>query len=428
MIGPRPMIAGYAGARMAWFDPKRLGRHLMLSIEPARPLGGRRELLALVAASRLAVIAVGIATFLAFRSSANEDSLELGGTADVLAAPFYRLDALAYVDIAQRGYDSTPPGYFPVYPALLRGIGEATSSLIVGGVLLSITALVVALVLLHRLAVIEVGEAAARRTVYIVALFPTTVYFSAVYTESVFLLVSVGCLLAARTGHWATAGLLGMVASATRNTGVVLMAPLVMLYLYGPRGDGEPPVSRRSWRRPHRLRLDAMWIGLVPLGLVAYSLYCAVAFDDGLAWLHSHAATADRSLQVPLSGLVFGTREGISGIVGLLVGGDEPRDQLASDAVSFAILVFTLTALVGAMRRLPPAYGLYAALSISVPLTSFNPDQPLTAFARYILPVFPLYMWVALWAHSKQRFGFVLALAAAGMAAAAAAFSLGRLA
>ena len=55
--------------------------------------------------------------------------------------------------------------------------------------------------LLHRLAALELGERDARGTVLLVAFVPTAVFFSAVYSESLFLLVSVGAFLAARHGR-----------------------------------------------------------------------------------------------------------------------------------------------------------------------------------------------------------------------------------
>jgi hypothetical protein len=364
---------------------------------------------------------------LAFRSSAKEQYLVLDEPAETLAAPFHRLDALDYVDIARDGYELAHPGLFPLYPLLVRAAGEVTSSLIVGGILVSLACLVVGLVLLHRLAVLEMGEAAARRTVYLVALFPTTVYLTAVYTESLFLVLSVGCLLAARTGHWGVAGVLGMLGSATRNTGWMLVVVLLFLYLYGPRADRSPDSAQAGWRPRYRLRRDALWLGLVPLGLVAYSIYCAAEFGDGLAWVDAHAESANRSVQAPLSGFRRGLFDGVAGLAGL-VGGGGSRGQYASDVVSAGVLIFAVIALVGAFLRLPTVYGLYAALSMSVTLTAIDPDHPLTGFARYILPLFPLQMWVALWAHTRRRFAFALAVGFAGVVGATAAFSLGRLA
>ena len=63
--------------------------------------------------------------------------------------------------------------------------------------------------LLHRLVSLELDSELARVTVMLVAFCPMAYFFSAVYSESLFLALSVGCILQARMGRWAWAGVLG---------------------------------------------------------------------------------------------------------------------------------------------------------------------------------------------------------------------------
>jgi hypothetical protein len=65
----------------------------------------------------------------------------------------------------------------------------------------------------------------------VVALFPTSLFFSAVYTESLFLMLAVGALLAARRGNWWIAGIVGALAALTRSYGVLLLIPFAVLFL-----------------------------------------------------------------------------------------------------------------------------------------------------------------------------------------------------
>ena len=98
-----------------------------------------------------------------------------------------------------------------------------------------------ALVLLHRLTVIEIGERYARPVLMLLAFFPTAFFFGIPYSESMFLLLAVAAFLAARMGRWAIAGVILALASATRVPGLLLIIPVALLYLYGPRADREPP-------------------------------------------------------------------------------------------------------------------------------------------------------------------------------------------
>ena len=55
------------------------------------------------------------------------------------------------------------------------------------------------------------------------AFAPMAFYFSAVYSESLYLALSVGLFWCARQGRWAAVGVLGALAGATRSAGVVLL-------------------------------------------------------------------------------------------------------------------------------------------------------------------------------------------------------------
>ena len=154
----------------------------------------------------------------------------------------------------------------------------------------------IALMLLHRLVSLELDSELARVTVMLVAFCPMAYFFSAVYSESLFLALSVGCILQARMGRWAWAGVLGAIGAASRNSGVMLIVPIVLLFLYGPRADRPPSgvggAADRfaGWRRvlPRYPVTPAIaWAGLVPLGLGAYIGWLALKTGHGLAPFHA---------------------------------------------------------------------------------------------------------------------------------------------
>ncbi len=115
---------------------------------------------------------------------------------------------------------------------------------------------------------------AARLAVLVTAFAPMAFFFSAVYSESLYLALSVGLFWSARQGRWALVGVLGALAAATRSTGLVLLLPALMIYLYGPREDRAPDFARDARRRllpRYRLRRDVLWLALLPLGVVVYA-------------------------------------------------------------------------------------------------------------------------------------------------------------
>jgi len=335
---------------------------------------------------------------------------------DLLVGPSARWDSVWYLRIAEHGYGSVAShpqaAFYPLYPLLMRVVGWVVGSPLLAGILISLACFLAALVLLHRLAAIELGARDARAALLLVAFFPTAFFFSAVYSESLFLLLSVGAFLGARQGRWAWAGLLGGLAALTRNSGVVLLLPLLLMFLYGPRADAEPAPAAAGtarWRPRHRLTPQVLWLALVPLGLALYLAWSAIALGDALAPYHAQALWM-RHFE-PLGGLFRGARAAWLSLRQLVHGsrtppyftdsGGDPFHTAGDNLMLFGFVVFALVACAGALRRLPLAYGAYAAVALAMTLSYPIDWQPLISFPRYIAVLFPLQMWLARWSGER---------------------------
>ncbi len=223
----------------------------------APPLGGPSELRVAWRAlwtSRLVVLVAGVSrSAVVWQPARGPQAFDPSGLTrpfgyfgNLLVSPLARWDSMWYLAIAQHGYDhdALRTTFFPLYPLLMRGLGVVIGSDLIAGVAISLVCFAIALVLLYRLVALELDSERARICVMLIAFCPMAYYFSAVYTESLFLALSVGCVYAARTGRWAEAGLLGAIASASRNTGVVLAVPIVLSTCTGPGRDRPPPGPR----------------------------------------------------------------------------------------------------------------------------------------------------------------------------------------
>lgn len=314
-----------------------------------------------------------------------------GSLGDLLVAPAARWDAVWYLQIAQQGYeDTTHAAFFPLYPFLARAAGEPFGSALVGGLLVSFAAGIAALALVHRLAVLELGAAAASRAVWLLACFPAALFLSAVYSESLFLALSAGAVYAARTDRWGRAAALGALAAATRSAGVVLLVALVVLW----------------WSSRERRPRDLLALAAVPLGLVAYTASLALAGLDGLAPFHAQEQWY-RHFAGPMAGAWDGAVAAFDGARQLLSGartpvyferaGGDPFVNAAHNLELFATLLAAVPMLIGALRRLPPAYGLYALAALALPLSYPVEPQPLMSLPRFVLVLFPLFLWLGWW-------------------------------
>ncbi|HEX3519201.1 MAG TPA: hypothetical protein VHT29_09235, partial [Solirubrobacteraceae bacterium] len=316
---------------------------------------------------------------------------------------------------------------FPLYPLGIRAISWLGTPPILAGVLLSLAALALALYGIHRLAMLELTGSsravldprrlpdAARLAVLVTAFAPMAFYLSAVYSESLYLALSVGVFWCARNGRWAWVGVLGALAAATRNTGVVLLLPAAMIYAYGPR-EGLPVDFVRSARArllpAYRLRRDALWLALIPLGIVAYCAYLGLSGGDALAPLHSQGAWG-RHFAGPYVGVWDGLRAAFEGARQLLSfqrshvyfahTSGSPIVSAGHNVMLCAFLLAAIPALVGVARRLPPAYLAYVLAALALPLSYPPSSQPLMSLPRFLVVLFPLSIWLGAWLAEHRR-------------------------
>ena len=155
--------------------------------------------------------------------------------------------------------------WFPLYPLLVRAVEFFVRDYQVASVLVSNGCLIAAALLLMRLLRLDYDELVCRRAIIFLMFNPVSFFLSSAYTESTFLLLSIGALLAARQGKWLIAALSGVCLSATRAPGLLIGAPLFAEYLMQWRERGG---NVRAFFRPHLFLL-----ALVPAGLVAYLFY-----------------------------------------------------------------------------------------------------------------------------------------------------------
>lgn len=383
--------------------------------------------------SRLLVMVTGVLAVLAFGNASNAASFDryglttpFGYFGNLLVSPLARWDSSWYLAIAKWGYGHGQPArttFFPLYPLMIRGLGFVVRSDLLAGVLISLVCFTVGLWLLYRLTALELDDERARACVMLIAFSPMAYYFSAVYTESLFLALSVGCIYQARLGRWAWASVLAALAAASRNTGVVLIVPIVLMYLYGPRADRAPwhrsPGRLLSRLRPvYPLGLDLGWVLLIPLGVLAYLLFLALSTGDGLTpfhaeqlWYHHFAG--------PFGGVWDGAVAAWDGLRQLLHGppppvyfkaaGGNPLTVAGQNLMLFGFLVAGVLAFIGVARRLAFAYAAYALVSLAPALSYPVTPQPLDSLPRYELVVFPFFMWAAAWATERRREVEVLA-------------------
>jgi 4-amino-4-deoxy-L-arabinose transferase-like glycosyltransferase len=336
-------------------------------------------------------------------TEAPEAPRDVGWGFDVWA----RWDGGWFVDIARNGYtdEHTTTAFFPAYPLVVRaGAWVLGGHEVLAGVIVSLLATAAAFVLLHDLARTLVGADAARRALVYLALFPTAFFLGAVYSESLYLLLSVGAFVAMTRGRFVAAGVAAGLSILTRPTGVILLLALAV----------------GAWRARDRAAALARLAVAVPIG-AAWPLWLWATFDHPLAFLGAEKNTWHRHLSPagPFGGAWNGIEAGWEAIVQFVAGGN--RFPGAEDALqaaglnleALAAAVFAVGLGVVAWRRLGAPYGVFVLASVALPLSSPAATIPLLSMPRFVLGVFPVFIALAALPQRPDRDQIVIAAFAA---------------
>jgi len=192
-----------------------------------------------------------------------------------------------YLRIADEGYSFTPGkpssvGFFPLYPLLIWLLSAAVGNAPIVAVVISNSALLAAGLLLNALIRLDHrDEAISCAAVMLLMFSPVSFFFSSAYSESTFLLLSIGAFLAARRGNWLVACLCGGALAATRNVGVLIAIPLFLEYV---RQVWKPGAGLKPFLSPRILLFS-----LIPTGLILFLLFNYLKFGDPFAYVKATA-------------------------------------------------------------------------------------------------------------------------------------------
>ena len=313
---------------------------------------------------------------------------------------FIKFDSPFYLRIAERGYDQYrmeeehPPTdwpFFPLYPFLMRSIHKIFNlNLPLIGLLLSNIFFLGALYVIFLITQEVTGQKkVAEKTIIYLLLFPTSIFFSLVYTESLFLFLSslVFLFLLKKQYRWSL--ICASLGTITRVPGITLVGIVFFVLL------------KDSGFQLMKIRLQ-YWVGLLLslLPFLSFLFYMYHLTGDFLAPFKENALNWQRTLSFPWEAYLnyFKTRYFIA------IGGWDLTP------VSFSFANFFLFMMVYSFLFLKkhPELFIYIVLLTLISLCSMNTN--LTSFLRYQSVVFPLFLCMGILGvkYSWLDFAFIL--------------------
>ncbi len=295
-----------------------------------------------------------------------------------------RWDSKYYIDIAKHGYSYHPGAlnnvaFFPLYPLVLKVLMVLPIPLYVLAWLFNLACLVVAGIFLYRL----VEEFHAKNKGYIAVIFmlilPTAFFYQLIYTEALFLALSVTAVYMLRRQRWDWFGLLAFLAALTRSSGFILVIPaLVEAWKLG----GIKYVTRPRV-------IGALFAPVA--GLVAFYGYLQIRFGSYRVFFDTQSTWGRRTFVLNRDHFILHTSPAI-----------------VNFALDATVSVLALAACFYIWKKLRPSYALYCLAAIILPLSTGT----LMSVGRYILPLFPIPILLATVKKPAYQLalGFVLTL------------------
>lgn len=297
-------------------------------------------------------------------------------------------DGYYYLGIAQNGYDfnSPSPAFYPLFPFVVRILHNLGFGRVSAGVIINAVAIIFAAQGLYRLTEIATNKKKVTvLTVLAWLTFPSAHFLAAYYTEALFTALAVWSLVFLLRDKYLPAILLAGLASGSRMVGIVSGG--VIFYHY---------IAVKSWRD----NKQRWWILAIPFSFTGIGLYWL--------WLYEKTNLLPPTLfnQIydkywPYMGFqpnIFATFW--AGLLAIFKAWKSTSwlDEWVSDIFTkshffLSWVAIVVSAFLAWRKKFPQELVVYSALTALMLILTGN----FVSHSRYILPVFPVFILIAMW-------------------------------
>jgi Gpi18-like mannosyltransferase len=193
-------------------------------------------------------------------------------------------DGVYYLLIAAKGY-TVNAGFFPLFPLSIHMLTSIFGTNMQGlpfepiqyftALILASFYFLLSLIVLYKLVRLDYKDNIAIFTIVFTLIFPTSFFYVSIYSESLFLLLSVSSFYFARTNRWFLASLCGGLLTATRLVEIAIIPALVIEFVK---------------QKENMLKPKGLLLLLMPLGILGYMLFNFLKWGDAFYFIQAQGA------------------------------------------------------------------------------------------------------------------------------------------
>src|SRR5258706_6159842 len=285
-----------------------------------------------------------------------------------------RWDAPHYLFLAHNWYTNVgdPANFivfFPLYPLILKLVISIMGNAALSGVFISNIFFAIGCYFFYKLVSLNYSEEIAMRSVIVLAIFPTSYFFNAPYTESLFFLIFCVSLYAAQKENWILSGIFTGLGVITRPFGILLL-----------------PAILTEWFLNKKRKLSSLPIIILPSMLATYwYLYLnKTIYGNYFAFQKILTNNWQKHLSSPFKSILDSWHIALGGGLTnftILVGWAESL----TISVAWILIPF-------AFKYLRKSWAVYYTLSIVL----FSSTSFILSTPRYLLSIPPFFILIAL--------------------------------
>lgn len=286
-----------------------------------------------------------------------------------LLLKYFRWDSFYYLNIAIDGYKNITSVFFPLYPFLIK-----IFSFFVGyhwaGFLVSWISIALSLFVFYKLLALRYqDEKNIIRTIALLMFSPFAMFFTAYYTESLFLLLSLSFFYFLKTKRWFIASIFACFACLTKNIGIILLAVYFCEY----------------WQTyKTKFNINLLYSLLILLAPLSYIIFCYLTFGDPFSFITEQANWPQHSFSLPWQNFykyfTFSNDLNLSNYFYIYV-------HYFREFASFIVM---LIAVIYFIKKQELDYVIYGILLAFI----FSSVMPMMSVNRYVIIFFPIYIFL----------------------------------
>lgn len=298
-----------------------------------------------------------------------------------LLAPWANFDGVYYLIIAARGYTVDNSGFFPLFPLIINAVSSIFGSVqafdlrqyFIALILASVF-LASALLFIHKLVRFDYDSNVAMLTILAVLVFPTSFFFASIYSESLFLLLTILSFYFARKKKWLFASVFGSLLTATRVVGIAIIPALIYEFIKNEK---------------NLFQKKALSLLLTPLGLLLYMYFNLKEWGNPLQFMSAQGNLAnERSIDQ-----IILFPQTIYRYFNILTNVSPSIYEWWIALLELSAFIFaSIMLLIAWKKKIRFSYILFSIVALLIPASTGT----FTGMPRYVLILFPIFIALSL--------------------------------